>query len=148
MYVNWEEKSPLIHPYYWISIPELIKYLHDLRRYIICTPSKLSEAHVPKILETELVCTKSTRFPSDINYVCEGLGTWKITLDMLQLAANVMINKNKLERKYPIFQTAGEVEIFALEKINCLIYLIQQEHDVIMNQLAFEKFYGLVWEEN
>ncbi|KAI9343682.1 hypothetical protein BD770DRAFT_463822 [Pilaira anomala] len=146
MYTNWDEKASLIHPYFWISVRDLTTYLHDLRRYIIETPAKMSETHAPKLPERLVPANKNEQFPAETTFLCEGHNEWKLQLDKLQLAVSVMINSNKLIRNYPDFKTAGEVEIFALERINYLLQYLKDEQDCILDRAGFEKLYGLVWD--
>lgn len=147
MYANWEEKTSLIHPYFWISVQDLATYLHELRRYIIETPAKMSETHAPKLPDKFVPANKNERFPAETTFLCEGHQGWKLQLDKLQLAVSVMINTNKLTRHYPEFKTAGEVEVFALEKINYLLHYLEDEQDCILDRAGFERLYGLVWND-
>lgn len=103
-------------------------------------PENPSEAYVPKLPEVRLICGKNMRFPPNVNYMCKAIGSWKMNLDMLQLAVNVTINKNKLDRGCPMFKTEGEVETFDLEKIKYLHYFIQ-EPDFVMDRCVFENYH-------
>jgi hypothetical protein len=94
-----------------------------------------------------LPASKDSRFPSDSSYICEAIGDWSLRLDKLALAANVMVNTNRLERKYRDFDTAGDVELYAIVSINQLLQMIH-DHVSFINRDVFEQRYGLQWLEN
>lgn len=152
-YTNWEDISPLLSSLYWYSVQDLVKYLHDLKRYIIRTPAKFSETHAPKLPEKAAPAKRHERFPGRGSYLCEGIGNWNVELNLLELSAYVMINQNRITRDYPSYKTPGEAEVYAITKINQLLQIIHQNQvqedyhqaPITFGQQEFEEYYGLIW---
>ncbi|KAI9486518.1 MAG: hypothetical protein EXX96DRAFT_549360 [Benjaminiella poitrasii] len=168
MYVNWEEKAiQAIETLRWYRVSEVIKYLHDLRTFVIDTPGKYSPTYLPQLYKIinsnkseeneneenvdnntislnsfKLPASKTSRFANDTYWLCEAIGDWSLKLDILALTANVMINANRLERSYPDFTTAGDTEYHAIYLINEVLRLIEKE---AIDQRRFEEKYGLTW---
>lgn len=165
MYLNWEEKSMyVIDSLKWYPVSKVVQYLHDLRRFIIDTPGKYGISYLPRLediaelLPTDLTVTGTTdnngslnipaskehRFPYEICYICEAIGDWSLKLDKLALAANIMVNPSRLERKYPDLETAGDLEHYAIVVINQLLHMLS-DRESFVNQEIFEELYGLQW---
>ncbi|CEP12871.1 hypothetical protein [Parasitella parasitica] len=153
MYSNWEEQAlNSLVAIKWYSVIEVIRYLDCLRLFIIMTPGKLSETYMPMLVwEDEhdvhnhgLPARKDARFPSDQVYICEAIGDWGLRLDNLALISSIMVNTNKLERKYPHVTTPGDLEQHALRMIDELRRMVQGRIDFI-NRQKFEARYNLDW---
>lgn len=159
MYSNWEEKSMLIPSMFnWYLVDDVIDYLHEVRTYVINTPGKFSASYMPKLKDNRhqdvvepsspllfgIPASQNSRFPVDKVYLCEAIGECSQLLDRLQLACNIMVNTNRLERKYPEFDTAGRLEFYVLELISNMLQYIETREDLITQQI-FENRYDLNW---
>jgi hypothetical protein len=150
MYSNWNNKFNTLH---WYSIEKLVEYLHNLRHFIINISSKNNITKVPHLESSVLPATENKRFPQDSYYICEGMGTWSLKLDMLNLSMHIMVDPDRLsKRKYLQYQTAGEAEVYAITLINQLLKDIaattpgdDDDSSAIVTQNMFEKQYGFVW---
>jgi hypothetical protein len=166
MYTNWEDNSMyVVDTLKWYPVSKVVEYLHELRKFIIETPGKYGASYLPRLEDIaepqvdftvvdapgsssngshNIPASKDNRFPDEICYICEAIGEWGVRLDKLALAANIMVNPNRLERKYPDFDTAGVLEHYAIVSINQLLHMVH-ENVSFVNQEVFEERYGLKW---
>lgn len=93
-----------------------------------------------------LPAKENQRFPSDGIYICEAIGEWGLKLDRLALMSNIMVNTNRLERRYPHVDTAGELEERGMVLIHELMRMIVDRVDFI-NRQTFETRYNLKWQQ-
>ena len=141
MYTNWTPQSALIlSAFKWYTVNNTIDYLHKMRSCII--GKKM--VHLLNLISSEVKVDKQTRFPGDIVYLCEGIGTWNLWLDQLLLAKSILTKERSVEGSS--FKSMGQVELYALEKINQLLLCFSHEENVI-NQQRFESIYHLIWIE-
>lgn len=175
MYKNWKEQGlDSLTAIKWYRVSEVVQYLHDLRRYIICTPGKLSTSYMPMLqkedspIENEqepeaqaegdvlmmlqnnepiqgLPAKESQRFPLNEVYICEAIGEWGLKLDRLALMTSIMVNTNKLERRYSNVLTAGDLEEHGMAMIHDLMRMIVDRVDFV-NRQKFETRYDLNWQ--
>lgn len=140
-YQNWQIHSLYIpHLHKWYRVNELMNYLQKLRSYF------LEGANLPNnLINHEIPIAEYERFPSDTSYMCEGIGEWNVHFDKLQLCLSILRRSKRLDES--IFETIGEVEMFALERINLLMRCIAQESNLLTRD-KFEKMYGLEWVVN
>ncbi|KAI8639971.1 hypothetical protein BD408DRAFT_370687, partial [Parasitella parasitica] len=153
MYSNWEEQAlDSLTTIKWYPVAEVIRYLDSLRRFIIMTPGKLSETYMPMLHRggehdmhhQDLPASKSERFPKYEAYICEAIGDWGLKLDSLALISSIVVNTNRLERKYPHVNSPGDLEQLALGIIHELRGMVQDRIDFV-NRQKFEARYDLDW---
>lgn len=145
MYKNWEE-SITIAKFRWYSVSNLIKFLHDLRDHIISNNSSKVLPFKVSFLESKtLPAAKSKRFPENDAYLCEGIGDLTEKLDRLYLTISVLMNPQRLERKYTEYKTVGEVEMYILKSINQLLCELELNTEMIITREAFESRHRLFW---
>lgn len=159
MYVNWDERSMVaLTKFKWYLVEDVLDYLHELRFYVINTPGKFSASYLPQLKDSrqreemepsnpllhQIPASKILRFPNKQVFLCEAIGLWNLHLDWLQLGCNIMINTNRLERKYPDYETAGQLESYILQMINTLLQQLEAKTDFI-SQEVFESRYDLTW---
>ncbi|KAK4511554.1 uncharacterized protein ATC70_012769 [Mucor velutinosus] len=174
MYTNWQEQGlDSFTAIRWYRVGAVVEYLHELRRYIICTPGKLSSTYMP-MLQKEysqvydgeqdalseghamaqqnnertqgLPAKESQRFPAHEVYICEAIGDWGLMLDRLALMSSIMVNTNRLERRYPHVDTAGGLEEQGMVMIHKLMRMIVERVDFV-NRQQFEARYDLNWQQ-
>lgn len=153
MYTNWEEQAlDSLAAIKWYPVTEVVAYLNSLRQYLINTPGKLSRSYIPMLdrgtdEETYiqvLPAKKNQRFPPNTFYICEAIGDWGLKLDNIALLTNIMINTNRLERKYPNINSPGDLEDRAFTLMHDLIRMLQ-DRTYFINRQKFEERYGLNW---
>ncbi|CEP12585.1 hypothetical protein [Parasitella parasitica] len=153
MYRNWEEQDlNSLTTIKWYPIAKVISYLDNLRQFIIRSPGVPNESNMPMLHRgTEydlhyqsLPARKNERFPVDEAYICEAIGDWGLKLDNLALISSVMINTNRLKRKYPKIDSPGDLEHLALEKVHEIRRMVQGKVDFVNRQI-FEALYTLDW---
>lgn len=153
MYTNWEEQAlDSLTAIKWYPVAVVVDYLNSLRQYLINTPGKISDSYIPMLgsgteEETDiqvLPANKNQRFPPDIFYICEAIGDWGLKLDNIALLTNIMINTNRLERKYPNINTPGDLEDRAFTLMHDLMRMLQNRTHFI-NRQKFEARYDLSW---
>lgn len=93
-----------------------------------------------------LPAQESQRFPSHEAYICEAIGEWGLKLDRLELTSSIMVNTNRLERRYPRVDTVGELEYQGLKMIHELMQMVADRVDFVSRQ-QFEARYDLNWQE-
>ncbi|KAG1150489.1 hypothetical protein G6F37_001351 [Rhizopus arrhizus] len=148
MYVNWDSQIEPISSLKWYKVDSFISYLHDVRQYLTQTIGKFSASYLPRSIEQVLPATANQRFPATESWLCEGLGEWSMKYDLLSLALNVALHPHRLERKYPEYETAGEVEYYCLMVINDLLHLLASPEEAqVVQRSVFEQKYGLRWAE-
>lgn len=150
---------------------EVVQYLHDLSRFIVCTPGKMSTSYLPMLQQEyaqvfraqepdapsqglamiqqdtqDLPAKENQRFPSNQVYICEAIGEWGLKLDRLALMSSIMVNTNRLERRYSDVDTAGELEERGMLMIHELMRMIVDRVDFIDRQ-KFETRYDLSWQQ-
>lgn len=162
-YENWESQSIYITPsLYWYNVNQLVNNLHEIRSCIISgtnnssndmkTKSRLLSllSQLQQIQQT-VPATRTTRFPNDTTFLCEGISNWHVDLDLLSLALNSMTLEEKKGKKRQLlgFETMGQVEMFAIEKINLILTSIagDQNNNLITRQRFEQELYGLNWVE-
>ncbi|ORE06209.1 hypothetical protein BCV72DRAFT_228662 [Rhizopus microsporus var. microsporus] len=146
MYTNWSSNSATFTTLKWYRVDTIASFLHELRQYIINTPGKFSATYLPKPPKSELPASVNERFPGAEGWLCEAIGDWNAKFDCLLLAANVMVNVNRLDRKYPEYKTAGDAEYYCILSINELLHMIASpELGEVIKQSAFEQRYALEW---
>jgi hypothetical protein len=153
MYTNWEEQAlDSLTAIKWYPVTVVVDYLNSLRRYLINTPGKISDSYIPMLgsgIEEEtdmqvLPAKKNQRFPPNTFYICEAIGSWGLKLDNIALLTNIMINTNRLERKYPNINSPGDLEDRAFTLMHNLMRMIQDRTHFI-NRSKFEARYNLSW---
>ncbi|GAN04282.1 hypothetical protein MAM1_0059d03742 [Mucor ambiguus] len=173
MYKNWQEQGlSSFTAIRWYRVEEVIQYLHDLRRYIIYTPGKMSSAYMPMLQKGDsqgcdehgqgtedhgmpqrqahehkqgLPAKENQRFPSHEVYICEAIGEWGLKLDRLALMSSVMVNTNRLERGYSHVDTVGDLEEHVMVMLHGLKRMIVDRVDFVSRQ-QFEARYDLNWQ--
>lgn len=147
VYTNWESHADYIKSLQWYSFKDTIAYLNKLTRFIIDTPSKMSDIRCPQLQDT--MCTppadKTNRCSETDIYLCEAIGNWKIEMDLLQLGVCSFLYPKRCHRDYPLFQTQGEAEVYALKQIDMVA---ENARKYRIQQSEFESFFNLKWREN
>lgn len=145
MYKNWED-TITFGKLYWYSVSNLVTFLHELRSLVITNHSAKTIALKLSSLENKVLpASKFNRFPENDAYLCEGIGNLTERLDRLNLAVNVLVNPQRLERKYTEYKTVGEVEMYVLKSINQLLCELDQNTEMIITREAFESRNRLTW---
>lgn len=145
MYKNWEE-TITIPKFDWYPVSILVKFLHDLRDHIVSNDSaKVLPFKISSLEKTPLPASRNERFPENDAYLCEGIGDLTEKLDRLHLTINVLMNPQRLERKYMEYKTVGEVEMYILKSINQLLCELELKSDMIITREAFESRHRLFW---
>lgn len=145
MYKNWEE-TITFGKFYWYSVSNLVTFLHELRSLVISNHSAKTIALRLSSLENKVLpASKYKRFPENDAYLCEGIGNLTERLDRLNLAVNVLVNPQRLERKYTEYKTVGEVEMYVLKSINQLLCELDQNTEMTITREAFESRNRLTW---
>jgi hypothetical protein len=140
---NWEAKKDTITGLDLYRVDNVIKYMHDLREFILTTAGKLSDSRAP-VLKPDYMPSRDTRFPEDTMFLCEGYGEWSQYHHQLRLCVNVMLNRNRLERSYSNYSTSGQTEETALEIIGQIFGAIY-DNSICMDRGTFEHHYCLEW---
>ncbi|KAI8332725.1 hypothetical protein EDC96DRAFT_413846, partial [Choanephora cucurbitarum] len=137
MYTNWKIQTPeILKELRWYSVSQLIHYLHQARSFVIAQQWS-RRIYPPVVACCKLPAGKEERFPLDC-YVCESIGHWHSTLDVIQLNLQSM-----LDERQPI-EKIGSMQIETLQLINDLLKSFERRTDTI-TRAQFETRYQLTW---
>lgn len=131
----------------WYLASDVLKYVHELRNYILQTPGKLSPVYAPTLKPYDKLKLFQHRFPSDQYFICEGIGDWNHHLQRIQLLTSVVTNTNRILRGYEDINTVGEAETALLGGIAQVIQEYESVESLI-DQAVFEDRYELTWIES
>ncbi|KAI8388258.1 uncharacterized protein BYT42DRAFT_559486 [Radiomyces spectabilis] len=146
MYEGWSQRVEHACTLYWYRVRDVLSYLHELRLYILDSPGKLSSTYIPRLVPIPCPATRTTRFPDQGAYICEGFGHWNENIDHLTLFVSVMVYPHKLERVYGDLRSQGDLEIMVFQYMNDILRSLEMFHDVFTRE-SFERHYDLTWTE-
>ncbi|CAO3598303.1 unnamed protein product [Absidia cylindrospora] len=133
----------------WYSVTAVLKYVHELRDFILQGNSKLSSVYLPTLpfyVGSELFDLHK-RFPENTYYICEGIGSWNFRMQRLQLLSSIATNANRLQRHYEGISTLGSTEVAILVDVDDILSAIEAA-DFLVDRIEFENRYQLTWEPN
>jgi hypothetical protein len=130
----------------WYLASDVLKYVYQLRNYILKTPGKLSPVYVPTLKPYDKHKLFQHRFPGGQYFICEGIGDWNYHLQRIQLLTSIVTNTNRILRGYEDINTIGEAETALLGGISQVIQAYESAESLI-DQVTFEERYELTWSE-
>ncbi|KAI8341321.1 hypothetical protein BC941DRAFT_347068 [Chlamydoabsidia padenii] len=145
MYTSPSFRMEMAKQLNWYLASDVLKYVYQLRNYVLQTPGKLSQVYLPTLKPYDKTKLFLDRFPSDQHFICEGIGDWNDMIQRIQLLTSIITNTNRALRGYQGINTRGEAETALLGGIDDIIQAYESAQSFI-DQETFEERYELTWE--
>ncbi|KAJ8656752.1 hypothetical protein O0I10_007599 [Lichtheimia ornata] len=155
MYTGWSQRMNAVSRLRWYNVNDLTDCCHQLRTLLL-SPDFLENVvaqdvrpyqhqHIFHLLRGgECPASHLRRFPLDVLYVCEGIGDWGLRVDRLQMAMNLALFPERLDRAYPNIQTPGDADLTVFDALHDILEAIGGMVDLI-DRNEFEERYHLNW---